>query len=75
MTLDEFLKLFMGEELRVELEIDEECEKDYLYTHFWLSDYKCDLGDSKYYSNYKVVGYDTVTIEEDSSEILIRIKK
>ena len=75
MTLDEFLRLCSDEELRVEILIDEEGKDDYLYQHFWLSDYRCGIGINKHYSSYKVKSYSTIPLEENSSEISISIEK
>ena len=72
MILKDFLKLITDEEARIELEIDSKDAEDYLYESFWLSDYRCDLGDSKYYNDYKVTGFRFST-EFSESDITIEI--
>lgn len=72
MVLQDFLKLITDEEARIELEIDSKEDEDYLYESFWLSDYKCDLDDVKYYDNYEVTGF-RFTTEFSESDITIEI--
>ena len=74
MILKDFLKLITDEEARIELEIDEEDREDYIYSSFWLSDYKSYLDSAKYYSDYIVTGFRFST-EFSESDITIEIKK
>lgn len=74
MKLNEFLKLIIDEEARIELEIDEDDpEKDYLYQYFWLSDYR--NAKDKYYGDYIVKHISFEPVMENNATISIQIKK
>lgn len=74
MKLKDFLSYIADEEVRVELEIDECDDHEYLYESFWFSDYCADLDIAKYYNDYKVTGISFST-EFSESDIQIQISK
>lgn len=76
MTLQEFLSLIEDEEARIELEIDydEQFREGYLYTHFWLSDFRISDDTAKYYKDYKVSCFSFVLEIEGNAQIRIQIK-
>ena len=39
MKLKDFLRLISDDDARIELQLDLDDEDEYLYSHFWLSDY------------------------------------
>ena len=73
MKLQEFLTFIQDEEARIELEIDEPQEKVYKYVSFWLSDHRCDAGESVSYNNYNVVGI-SFFLEQENSDMKIIIR-
>jgi len=73
MKLQEFLSLIQDEEVRIELEIDYEDKDEYVYEHFWLSDYRSDLDTAKYRDDYTVICISFMP-EDRSAEITIQIK-
>lgn len=74
MKLEDFLSLIQDEEVRIELEIDSEDDVDYLYTHFWLSDFLTDDDTAKYYRNYYIDGFSFEPEDEKNAQIRILIK-
>lgn len=74
MILKEFLSLIEDEEVRIELEIDSEDDADYLYTHFWLSDFRTDNDTAKYYGNYNITSFSFEPEDEKNAQIRISIK-
>ena len=72
MILKDFLSFINDEEARIELEIDLNDDKDYIYESFWLSDYRD--GYDKQYDDYKVIGFRFST-EFSDSDITIEILK
>lgn len=72
MKLEDFLKLIHGEEVRIELEIDEPDKDEYQYYHFWFSDYITDDDIIKCYREYQVVSFGF--IPEQKADIQITIK-
>ena len=72
MKLEDFLFLIQDEEVRIELEIDD--EEDYQYHHFWLSDFRSSLDIAKYYRDYDVSSFSFVPEEERNAQIRIYIK-
>lgn len=75
MTLQEILGLISDEEARVELGIDVEGEKAYLYDSFWLSDYR-ELDDVvKCYRGWTVEGISFEHIMDKQAQIVIIIKQ
>lgn len=72
MVLEDFLKLIHGEEVRIELEIDEPDKDEYQYYHFWFSDYITNDDIAKYYREYHVVSFGLLT--EQKADIQITIK-
>ena len=75
MTLHEFLNLCNDGEARIELEIDHEEERDYIYESFWLSDYRSEESSAIIYSKYKVVGFRVCETEFSESDITIMIQR
>ena len=74
MKLKDFLSYIGDEEVRIELEIDNPDEEEYLYESFWFSDYVADLDTVKYYNDYIVPGISFST-EFSESDIQIQISK
>lgn len=74
MKLEDFLFLIQDEEVRIELEIDDE-EEDYQYHHFWLSDFRSSLDIAKYYRNYDVSSFSFEPEIEKNAQIRIYIKQ
>jgi len=72
MILKDFLSFITDEEARIELEIDLNDAKDYIYESFWLSDYRD--GYDKQYDDYKVIGFRFST-EFSDSDITIEVLK
>lgn len=74
MTLQEFLSLIEDEEVRIELEIDDDklFKDGYLYEHFWLSDFRTEDDTSKYYKDYQVSSFSFEM--EIEGQIRIQIK-
>jgi hypothetical protein len=68
-----FLSLIQDEEVRIELEIDN--EEDYQYHHFWLSDFRSNSDIAKYYRNYNISSFSFEPEKERSSQIRIYIKQ
>ena len=75
MTLQEFLSLMSDEEVRIELEIDVYDEEEYLYTSFWLSDFRTELDTNKYYKDWAVVSFSFENIFDRTAQITIMIEK
>lgn len=75
MKLKDFLSLIQDEEVRIELEIDFEDDVDYIYTHFWLSDFLTDDDTAKYYKDFKVSGFSFEPEDEKNAQIRISIKQ
>ena len=73
MKLEDFLFLIQDEEVRIELEIDD--EEDYQYHHFWLSDFRSNLDIAKYYSHYDVISFSFELEKERNAQIRIYIKQ
>lgn len=78
MTLKEYLSLIRDEDVRIELEIDIEEERDYLYTTFWLSDFRDGIRYGKThcldYAEWTVESVSFIPMMDDSAEFLIQIK-
>jgi len=76
MTLQEFLSLIEDEEARIELEIDDDDQfrDGYLYTHFWLSDFRTSDDTAKYYKNYRIISFSFEPEVENNAKIRIRIE-
>ena len=73
MKLEDFLFLIQDEEVRIELEIDD--EEDYQYHHFWLSDFRSNLDIAKHYRDYDVSSFSFEPEEERNAQIRIYIKQ
>lgn len=73
MKLEEFLSLIQDEEARIELEIDD--EEYYQYHHFWLSDFRSNLGIAKHYRNCDVSCFSFEPEKEENAQIRIYIKQ
>lgn len=71
MTLKEYLSLIRDEDVRIELEIDIEEERDYLYTSFWLSDFR--IGYRSEYSDWTVKSVSFFPEKDRMAEISIHI--
>ncbi len=76
MTLQEFLSLIEEEEARIELEIDddEQLWDGYVYTDFWLSDFRTSDDTAKYYKNYRIISFSFEPELENNTKIRIRIE-
>lgn len=78
MTLKEYLSLIRDEDVRVELELDIEDEKDYLFLSFWLSDFRTGIRYGKThcldYAKWTVECVSFVPVMDDSANLLIQIK-
>ncbi len=74
MKLKDFLKYISDEEVRIELEIDEGDDHDYVYESFWFSDYLVNSGKYNKYKKYEIKSISFLT-EFSESEIRIQIKK
>ena len=76
MKLEDFLCLIQDEEARIELEIDddEQFRDGYLYTHFWLSDFRTSDDTAKYYKDYSVSSFSFEPEIEGDAQIMIQIK-
>jgi len=72
MKLEKFLYSIQDEEVRIELEIDD--EEDYQYYHFWLSDFRSNLDVAKYYRDYDVSSFSFEPEKETDAQIRIYIK-
>lgn len=73
MKLEDFLSFIQDEEVRIELEIDN--EEDYQYHHFWLSDFRSNLDTAKYYRDYDVSSFSFEPEKERNAQIRIYIKQ
>lgn len=58
MKLDEYLKLIIDKDAEILLEIDDgdASNPNFLYSTFWLSDYKNGSSTCKFYSDWTVLG-------------------
>ena len=78
MTLKEYLSFIRDEDVRIELEIDIEEERDYLYTSFWLSDFRNGIRYGRThcldYAKWTVESVSFIPMMDDSAEFLIQIK-
>lgn len=76
MKLEDFLFLIQDEEARIELEIDddEQFRDGYLYTHFWLSDFRTYSSVAEYYKGYDVSSFSFEPEIEGEAQIMIQIK-
>lgn len=75
MKLKDFLSLVQDEEVRIELEIDFEDDTDYLYTYFWLSDFRTNDDTAKYYKDFEVSSFSFEPEDEKNAQIRIVIKQ
>lgn len=73
MQLKDFLSLIQDEDARIELEIDD--EEDYQYHHFWLSDFRSNLGIAKYYRYYDVDSFSFDAEQDANADISIHVKQ
>lgn len=73
MQLKDFLSLIQDEDARIELEIDD--EEDYQYHHFWLSDFRSNLGIAKYYRYYDVDSFIFDAEQDANADISIHVKQ
>lgn len=78
MTLKEYLSFIRDEEVRIELELDIEEERDYSYISFWLSDFREGIRYGKThcldYAEWTVESFSFISIMDDCAEFLIQIK-
>lgn len=78
MTLKEYLSFIRDEEVRIELELDIEKERDYSYISFWLSDFRDGIRYGKThcldYAEWTVESISFVPIMDDCADFLIQIK-
>lgn len=83
MTLKEYLSFIRDEDVRIELELDVENEKDYSYFSFWLSDFRSGIryGGIRYrnpcsldYAKWTVESISFIPIMDDYADFLIQIK-
>ena len=78
MTLKEYLSFIRDEELRIELELDIEEERDYSYISFWLSDFRDGIRYGKThcldYAEWTVESISFIPIMDDYADFLIQIK-
>lgn len=75
MLLKEFLKLITDENIDVELVLDIESEPSYIYTNFWLSEFR--NKESSYYKKYNdwvVEDFSLTAIMYYHANISIQIK-
>lgn len=72
MTLEEFLSLIQDEEVRIEVEINDETS-DYHYLNFWFSDYRDSSDIIKCYKDWTIDNISFLTSERES-DITICIK-
>ena len=73
MTLEKFLNLIQDGEARIKLKVDG--EEDWKYHHFWLSDFRSNLDDAKYYRDYGVSGISFIPKQGSNADIIVYIKK
>ena len=78
MTLKEYLSFIRDEDVRIELELDVENEKDYSYFSFWLSDFRSGIRygntHSLDYAKWTVESISFIPIMDDYADFLIQIK-
>ena len=78
MTLKEYLSFIRDEDVRIELELDVEEEKDYSYFSFWLSDFRNGIKYGKThsldYAEWTVESISFIPIMDDYADFLIQIK-
>lgn len=78
MTLKEYLSFIRDEDVRIELELDVEEEKDYSYFSFWLSDFRSGIRYGKThsldYAKWTVESISCIPIMDDYADFLIQIK-
>lgn len=76
MKLHEFLSLIEDEDARIEIEIDDDklSKDEYIYSHFWLSDFLVFDDTNKYYRDYTVVKFSFIPEIREDAQIRIQIK-
>lgn len=78
MTLKDYLSFIRDEEVRIELELDIEKERDYSYISFWLSDFRKGIRYGKThcldYAKWTVESISFIPIMDNNAEFLIQIK-
>lgn len=75
MKLKELLNLISDEDVRIELEVDIEEKDDYLYTAFWLSDFRGGVESCTSYKDWIVEAVSFYSRIVGNAEISIRIKE
>ena len=75
MKLKDFLSLIIDEDVRIELELDIEEEDEYLYTSFWLSDYRKGISAAKRYEDWEVESISFGYVIDSAAKMTIQIKE
>ena len=71
MTLKEYLRLIVDDDVRIEIEIETDGEDDYQYKSFWLSDFR--EGFRSEYSDWTVNSVSFIPEKDSRAEISIHI--